>query len=59
MEYNQHSLKKRLKLFKENGTQALHKEINQLDCRDVVEPTRPEDITKKDENTALQYLMFL
>ena len=59
VDYTQHSLKKVLKLFKEKVIQALHKEINQLDCRDVVEPTRPEDITKKDENTALQYLMFL
>ena len=49
VEYNQHSLKKRLKLFKENGTQALHKEINQLDYRNVVEPTSPEYKTKEDK----------
>ena len=46
VDYTQHSLKKVLKFFKEKLIQALHKEVNQLYCRNVVEPTSPEDITK-------------
>ena len=57
--YTQHSLKKLLKLFKEKLIQALHKEINQLDFRDVVEPTIREDMTKEDKNRSLKYLMSL
>ena len=59
VDYTQISLKKVLKLFKEKGLQELHKEINQLDYRDVIEPTSPEDMTKEDKNRALQYLILL
>ena len=59
VDYTQHSLKKELNLFKENGIQALHKEINQLNYRNMVKQTTPEDMTKEDNNKVLQYLMFL
>jgi hypothetical protein len=55
----QHSVKKGLKAFGDNGTQALLKELRQLHDQQVIEPKGPAEITRQQRHNALQYLMFL
>jgi hypothetical protein len=55
----QHSVKKGLKAFGGDGTQALLKELRQLHDRQVVEPKGPDEITQQQRHDALRYLMFL
>jgi len=43
----QHHTKQGLKTFGEEGAQAVHKEMKQLDFRDVMEPIGPATLTKE------------
>jgi hypothetical protein len=55
----QHSVKKGLKAFGDNVTQALLKELRQLHDQQVVKPKGPDEITRQQRHDALGYLMFL
>jgi hypothetical protein len=55
----QHSVKKGLKAFGDDGTQALLKELRQLHDRQVVKPKGPDEITRQQRHSALRCLMFL
>jgi hypothetical protein len=55
----QDSVKKGLKAFGDDGTQALLKELRQLHDRQVVKPKGPDEITRQQRHDALRYLMFL
>jgi hypothetical protein len=55
----QHSVKKGLKAFQDDGTQALFKELRQLHDWHVVEPKGLDEITRQQRHNALRYLIFL
>jgi hypothetical protein len=55
----QHSVKKGLKAFEDNGTQAVLKELKQVHDQQVVEPKGPDEITQQQQHDALRYLMLL
>jgi len=48
-----------LKMFGEEGNNALLKELNQLHERDALLPKKKEDMTHDERKKALRYLMFL
>ena len=55
----QYSVKKGLKVFGNEGTQAVLDEMKQLDNMDVIEPMEARTMTRTDKRSALEYLMFL
>ncbi len=55
----QYSIKKGLQVFGEAGADAVVKEMEQLDERNVIEPKRAEMLMGQEKRDALEYLMFL
>ncbi len=55
----QYSIKKGLRFFGEKGADAVVKEMEQLDQRDVIEPKRADMLTRKEKKDTLEYFMFL
>jgi hypothetical protein len=55
----QHGIKRGLKVFGEAGTHAVLQELKQLHDRKVVEPKTFHDLSCKERNDSLRYLMFL
>ena len=55
----QYSVKKGLKVFGEEGTQAVISDMKQLDSMDFIEPMEARTMTRVDKRSALEYLMFL
>ncbi len=55
----QFSVKKGLKEFGQQGTDAVIAEMRQLEDRDVIEPKRASFLSGAQRKDALQYLMFL
>ena len=55
----QHGIKAGLKLFGNEGAEAVVKEMTQLHIRDVISPKFPHQLSKEDHKKALHYLMFL
>lgn len=55
----QHSAKKGLRTFGEDGAQATLKEMKQLDTQDVMEPVKHDMLTAEEKKKALEHLMFL
>ena len=55
----QMSAKKGLKVFGERGAEAIMKELDQLIQRKVMQARRAGDLTRKQKENALKYLMFL
>jgi hypothetical protein len=55
----QMSLKKGLKHFGKSGTDAIIKELQKLDYRDVIKPVPARSLTREQKHAALNYLMYL
>jgi hypothetical protein len=55
----QHSVRQGIKLFGEQGVDAVMKELVQLHERGVVEPKHIYELNGQEKQDALQYLMFL
>jgi hypothetical protein len=55
----QMSLKKGLKYFGKSGTDAVIKELWQLDYRNVIKPVPARSLTREQKHVALNYLMYL
>jgi len=55
----QYNVKKGLKLFGQDGVDAVLKEVQQLHDRDVLLPKDPQMLTPQEKSSALTYLMFL
>ena len=55
----QYSIKKGLKMYGKAGADAVVKEMQQLDERQVIEPRKADMLTREEKRGALQYLMFL
>jgi hypothetical protein len=55
----QMSMKRGLKIFGEDGQKAVSKEMQQLHDREVMEAKHSRDLTPKERQDALAYLMFL
>ena len=55
----QHHVSKGLKVFGDQGVQAVLKEIRQLHDRMVIDPTDSKLLTREEKEASLQYLMFL
>ena len=55
----QMSMKQGLKVFGEDGVQAVKAEMQQLHDRKVMEPRQRKDLTPEQRRQALAYLMFL
>ena len=55
----QYGIKKGLKLFGKLGTEAVLKELKQLDNLDVIIPQHPRTLSRDNIRKALPYLMFL
>jgi hypothetical protein len=55
----QHSMKKGIQEFGEDGTNAVLKELQQLHDRGVLEPTSATELTREQKRAALHYLMFI
>jgi hypothetical protein len=55
----QMSMKKGLKMFGEDGVEAVKKEMMQLHDRKVMEPKHAAELTHVQKQEALAYLMFL
>jgi hypothetical protein len=55
----QMSLKRGLKEFGEEGTNAVIKELKQLDYRDAIKPLHARHVTREQQKAALRYLMYL
>ena len=55
----QYGVKQGLRLFQQKGTEAILKELKQLDDLNVISPIHPWDMTRDDIKRALPYLMFL
>lgn len=55
----QYSINKGIKEFKEAGTAAVIKEMQQLNERKVIEPKMAHMLTREEKSRALHYLMFL
>jgi hypothetical protein len=53
------SMKKGLKMFGEDGVQAVKKEMLQLHERKVMEPKHAAELSSEQKREALAYLMFL
>jgi len=53
------SAKQGLKVFGEEGAQAILKEMKQLNIRDAMEPIDPANLTQEQKKMALEHLMFL
>jgi hypothetical protein len=59
LSFTQYSMNKGLKLFGNKGTEAVRKEMEQLDKMSVLEPINPSDLTLSEREKVLEYLMFL
>jgi hypothetical protein len=55
----QHSIKKGLKVFGEDGAKAVVSEMQQLHERQVIKPEKTNMLTREEKKKALRYLMFL
>ena len=55
----QMSAKKGLKVFGERGAEAVMKELDQLIQRKVMRGRRTGELTRRQKENALKYLMFL
>ena len=55
----QYGVERGLREFKEKGTEAVLKELQQIHDMDVITPKHPSEMTKEDIANALPYLMFL
>ena len=55
----QMSAKKGLRLFGQDGANAIKKELEQLVYRRVMHGKHPGQLTRKQRKSALKYLMFL
>ena len=55
----QMSMKKGLKVFREQGYAVLKKEMQQLHDRKVMQPINRKDLSPAQKREALGYLMFL
>eukprot|EP00957_Ditylum_brightwellii_P160492 12217644-Ditylum_brightwellii.AAC.1 len=55
----QYHVSKGLKVFGKEGTGAVMSELKQLHERMVMDPKRPESMTREEKKESLQYLMFL
>ena len=55
----QNTMERGLKEFGEDGIRAVAKEMQQLHDREVLEPTKHEDMTREQKRKVLRYLMFL
>jgi hypothetical protein len=55
----QYGVEAGLRIFKEEGTKAVLKELKQFDDLDVVSPIHPSKMTSEDIKRSLPYLMFL
>jgi hypothetical protein len=56
---SQFGVNKGIKLFGQDGVDAVLKELSQLHNRKVVIPEDPKQLTREQKHKALQYLMFL
>jgi hypothetical protein len=56
---SQFGVNKGIKLFGQDGVDAVLKELSQLHNRKVVVPEDPKQLTREQKHKALQYLMFL
>jgi hypothetical protein len=55
----QYSLNKGIKVFKEQGIEAVSKELSQLHMRQVLHPVHAQALRPEQKQRALPYLMFL
>ena len=55
----QMSMKKGLKIFRDQGYAAMKKEMQQLHDRTVMQPITQKDLSPAQKREALGYLMFL
>lgn len=55
----QYSLNKGLKVFGEQGSSAVQKQMQQIHDRKVILPKNPRDMDRDEKSSALWYLMFL
>jgi hypothetical protein len=55
----QMSAKKGLRLFGQQGADAITAELEQLHYRDVIQPLRPDEMTREERQKSLYYLMYL
>ena len=55
----QMSLKRGLKRFGKAGADAVVSEMQQLEIRNVIKPTKASDLTRAHKRAALEYLMYL
>ena len=57
--FTQHSIKKGLRIFGDEGSAAVIKELKQLHDLKVIVPIDSKAMTREEKSKALQYLMFL
>jgi hypothetical protein len=57
--FTQHSVKKGLQLYGEDGAKAVLQELQQLHDWNVIEPMDPSNLSPEQKREALQCLMFL
>ena len=56
---SQYTMERGLREFGEDGIKAVAKEMQQLHDREVLEPTKYEDMSREQKRKVLRYLMFL
>ena len=55
----QYHVSKGLKIYGQDGIDAVLKEMKQIHDRMVIDPKNPEEMTREEKCAALKYLMFL
>ena len=55
----QYNLRKGLETFKEDGVNAVEKELKSLHIMDACKPMNPESMTREQKSAALRYLMYI
>jgi hypothetical protein len=55
----QHSIKKGLKIFRQDGENAVISEMQQLHDMECIEPRKSAMLTRDEKRATLNYLMFL
>jgi hypothetical protein len=53
------SLKRGLDYFGQDGADAVVKDLEQLDYRNVIKPVHADKLTREQKRRALRYLMYL
>ena len=55
----QYHVSKGLKIYGQDGIDAVLKEMKQIHDRMVIDPKNPEEMTREEKSAALKYMMFL